>query len=52
MTEVLREPPGWEGEPPEAPGRAGRATDPRPDGPEPDPEPDRRPDRQGPDRLF
>jgi hypothetical protein len=46
VTEVLRERPGWEGEPPEAPGRAERpgaiaAREERPDEPPPDP-----------DRLF
>ena len=38
VTEVLRERPGWEGEPPDAPGERRRARDPDPDTP--------------PDRLF
>jgi hypothetical protein len=42
VTEALRERPGWEGEPPEAPGRA--------EGPSAVAEPDR--PRENPDRLF
>jgi hypothetical protein len=38
VTEVLRDPPGWEGEPPEAPGRAPRA---QPPAAADDPPPDR-----------
>jgi hypothetical protein len=45
VTEALRDRPGWEGEPPEAPGRAPRATAPTEDS-DPPPEPDDR------DRLF
>src|SRR5215211_253515 len=38
VTEVLRDRPDWDGEPPEAPGRSRRRSD-------PDPEPDAPPDR-------
>jgi hypothetical protein len=53
VTEVLRDPPGWEGEPPEAPGRVPRVEPPgaiasRP--PEPPPEDEDPPPK--PERLF
>jgi hypothetical protein len=54
VTEAFREPPGWEGDPPEAPGRAERpgsvaAPDEREERDEPDDPPG---EPRGPDRLF
>jgi hypothetical protein len=58
VTEVLRDPPGWEGDVPEPPGRARRAeppgavSAPPPEPPAPGREPPDEDDDEPPDRLF